>query len=618
MCGLFFVLQKGRPIDRERFVVALNTMQHRGPDHVGTRFITRTVEASGGPCEVHVAFGLHRLAILDLDPRSHQPYADDDRALVYNGEIYNYRELKGAGIVRDGNFRTTSDTEFLFKLLAQGNIQELGLLNGMWALCFFDGHACELTLSRDRYGKKPLFYFLDQDVLCVSSTIRAILEFLAISTTFERPALLAYLNSGVMYPGDGHATHLSRIRQLPPATVARFDIRRWTLQSERFFSFRSTECAPHPSDLAQTIADAVRIRLISDRPVGLLLSGGVDSSIVLAGLASQGLQHQVHCFIGEAGRSEDALYARKCTQQLGIDATVVEMVYTDRAFERFLRMCRHYEKPFPLLGNSMAMSQMYEAIQGLGVPVVLDGTGGDEIFGGYWNRQFPFAVRDALRTQDVRRLLKMSKSGRPFCEALGWTGARKRATQLLLRIPGIHHKSNAIRDYCSPEVIAAGSPDPLAAKYPSFREALCLDVERGRLGEWIWHNDRNAMMSSIENRSPLLDYRLARFIGTPASQKFVDRWNKHELRSAFDMLVKLPTQWRTEKQGFRWAARRFFKDNSDRILELIAASELLKHHVRIDRFCDDVRRGKRLMSSRLTPRLLCIAGVEHALRLRPE
>jgi asparagine synthase (glutamine-hydrolysing) len=560
---------------------------------------------------------LHRLSIIDLDPRAHQPFTDGNRSLVYNGEIYNYRELQHAGIVRDQVFRTTSDTELLFKLLGESRVDQIGLLNGMWAFCYFDGDAGELILSRDRYGKKPLFYYLNRDVLCVSSTIQAILNYLSLHTSFDRSALLSYLNTGVMYPGATHATHFREINQLPPASIGKFDIRTWSLRSDTYFSFRESAVASHAQaeDLAEIVSDATGIRLTSDRPVGLLLSGGVDSSSVLAGLVKQGLQSQVRCFIGETGRSEDATYAKKCLAQLGLEPTVIDMAYNQPAFDRFLKMCLHYEKPFPLLGSSMAMSEMYEAIKDHGVPVVLDGTGGDEIFGGYWGRQFPFALKDAIRSRDWRTIAAMRKSGRPFWDSLGWGSLRQGAGQLLLAIPGVKHKSNAIRDYCSRDVLKAVSGDPLEQQLISFQEALYRDVECGRLGEWIWHNDRNAMMSSIENRSPLLDFRLAKFIGTGAARKFVGQWNKHELRSAFDRLVNLPTQWRVQKQGFRWAARRFFRDNKSNILELVASSSLLKPYVRVGAFCDAASQSDQLITSRLTSRLLCVAGIEVALQL---
>src|SRR5262245_24290308 len=138
MCGLFFVLQRREPIDRDRFRRALNTMQHRGPDHVGPRFYSRAFESEGGMCHVHARLGLQRLAILALDPRSDQPLAEVNKALVYNGEIYNYREVKQARVITEDTFKTTSDTELVLKLVAKGKLDRIGLLNGMWAFCYFD------------------------------------------------------------------------------------------------------------------------------------------------------------------------------------------------------------------------------------------------------------------------------------------------------------------------------------------------------------------------------------------------------------------------------------------------------------------------------------------------
>jgi asparagine synthase (glutamine-hydrolysing) len=134
----------------------------------------------------------------------------------------------------------------------------------MWAFCFFDGDAGELTLSRDRYGKKPLFYFLNPDLICVSSTIGAILHYLSLRTSFDRPKLLSYLNTGVMYPGNTHATHFRDINQLPSATIATFDMRTWSLRSEPYFSFRDRAAMPGAWDIAEILSDAARIRLTSD------------------------------------------------------------------------------------------------------------------------------------------------------------------------------------------------------------------------------------------------------------------------------------------------------------------------------------------------------------------
>jgi asparagine synthase (glutamine-hydrolysing) len=334
---------------------------------------------------------------------------------------------------------------------------------------------------------------------------------------------------------------------------------------------------------------------------------------VLSVIKSEGLQDGVHCFIGEAGRSEDALYARECVTQLGIKAHIVDLGYDSSSFERFLRMCLHQEKPFPLLGNSMAMSEMYEKISSFDVPVVLDGTGGDEVFGGYWDRQYPFAIGDALARRDRRWLADSARSN----GGLFWRGLRDRLTAGIdLRKPFrrlIPHPSFALEMFCRPEVLKAPSLDPLANREMAFSDALLADIQHGRLGEWIWQNDRNAMMASIENRSPLLDFRLAAFSASGYGSKFVGPWNKHELRKVFDAFTPLPTQWRRQKQGFRWNAREFYYRNAGRLLELIAASRILPERVNVKGFLDAARGNRRFVASRLAPRLLCIAGLEETL-----
>lgn len=394
MCGFLFVAHRGREVDRTRFDAAFETMRHRGPDAHAVRTETLTLDGSDGPARIDIASGHHRLAILDLDPRSDQPFARDGRTLLYNGEIYNFAELRDeAGTAH----RTSGDTEVLFNALSARGLDALSAMNGMWAFCFLDPHAGEVLAARDRHGKKPLFFHWDADTLCVASTLGAISAYLGRPPVFEDAALDSYLAHGALFPSGGFETHFRGLRQVPPGGALRFDLRAWVARETRWFSLEAHLDGPPPAqdELPALIADAARLRLVSDRKVGLLLSGGVDSSIVLSALAAQGLQDRVTCFIGEAGRSEDARYARACVDRLGIEATTIELGYGEDAFARFLRMCRHHEKPFPLIGNSMAMSEMYEAVAGHGIVVALDGTGGDEQFGGYWSRQLPFALREA-------------------------------------------------------------------------------------------------------------------------------------------------------------------------------------------------------------------------------
>ena len=162
-------------------------------------------------------------------------------------------------------------------------------------------------------------------------------------------------------------------------------------------------------------------------------------------------------------------------------------------------------------------------------------------------------------------------------------------------------------------VSEAASSDPLESFRGTLAEALVMDAAHGRLHEWLWQNDRNAMMSGIENRSPFLDYRLAPFMHSGYRQKFVGAWNKHELRSLFPAFVPLPTQWRRDKQGFRWVYSRFLRHNRNQVLEIIASSSVLRELVDVDRLLERARSRDNYLGCSLIERMLCIAGLEQTM-----
>ncbi len=612
MCGIFVVLERSGPIDPQRLREGVDALAHRGPDAQGTTILTRTLPTPRGEATVHLGFGHTRLSILDLDARSDQPFVQPEGALVHNGEVYNYEALRRDLFGGSEGFRTTGDTEVLFRLLLERGHDALPLLNGMWAFAFFDERRHVLLASRDRYGKKPLFYYADDTTLCLSSSAATILRYLGRAPEMDRAALAHYLRHGFLYPDPGGRTHLRDIRQVPGSHSLSFDLATWQATTRRYYDARAALAsqADGAPPLEALLADAVCSRLVSDRRVGLLLSGGIDSSLILSILVAQGRHEQVHCFLGDTGTSDDARYARECTAQLGIRATEIRLAYGASTFERFLRMCRHQEKPFPLIGNSMAMAEMYEAIAAYDVPVVLDGTGGDEVFGGYWDRYLRVAIHEAGAAGDgewLARLVEEQRDDPLVSQYIAW--ARAEMANPSLPPPSLDTPFAAAR-FCSPDVLAAPLADPLPAFRGTLAEALVTDAMDGRLGEWIWHNDRNAMMSSIENRSPFLDYRLVPFMASGYRAKFAGTWSKHELRRAYDAFVALPTQWRREKQGFRWVGGWFLRENAAPVLELVAGSRVLRELVEVDAFVDHAAKDGQWLAGELAPRLACIAGLE--------
>lgn len=618
MCGFFQVIQKTQPVSKEKFLSALKTIEHRGPDAQGVHFAEyKTLEG----VEYYTAFGHQRLSILDLSESSNQPFISDFHILLYNGEIYNYKslgeELRNSGV----KLTTSGDTEVLMKSLTDKGNSALGRFNGMWAFSLFDSQNNFLTLSRDRYGKKPLFYYHDENILCASSSIRAIKEYIGLKLEFKRETLLDYMLYGNMYPSSSSQTHFHKISQILPGHIGHFDCVKWTLEQKPYFDWNSPvqqNEVGESSSLVDTLSDSVAARLVSDRPVGLLLSGGIDSSLLLSIMVTMGLQDQVKIFMGDTGRSDDYHYAKKSVEQLGLPAETVVMDYNENTFERFLNICWHHEKPFPLNGNAMAMPQMYEVVESEGIPVVLDGSGGDEMFGGYWERHMPFAMRNAMQQRDWQWIKQMLYSN----------GKSNRVRQsfinafLPVEILNMKHKISSrfgkqfhpLINATHTEIWNSVNPDPLETLSSDFSNALSQDVAPGgRLGEWIWHNDRNSMMSSVESRSPLLDYRLHKYLFSGYSNKYRGVWNKHELRAVFDQFEQLPTQWRRQKQGFRWDGKHFILNNKERIIELIESSDCLPEVLNTKRLVALARKYPKVLRSSLGKRALCVAGVENSL-----
>jgi asparagine synthase (glutamine-hydrolysing) len=170
--------------------------------------------------------------------------------------------------------------------------------------------------------------------------------------------------------------------------------------------------------------------------------------------------------------------------------------------------------------------------------------------------------------------------------------------------------------HVDPAVFDAAANDSLDSFEGTLSQALLHDAIRGRLPEWLWQNDRNAMASGVENRSPLLDHRLAPYMRTRMQGKMSGPWNKLELRQAFDRFIPLPTQWRRDKQGFRWVYHRFLRANRTAVLELVSASQLLPPRVKVRSVVDAARRDDGVLDSVLLQRMLCIAGLEAAMGLQ--
>ncbi|HVL74033.1 MAG TPA: asparagine synthase (glutamine-hydrolyzing) [Beijerinckiaceae bacterium] len=603
MCGVLTVVSRD-PVAAERLEAGLAALRHRGPDGTGTLVVP--VETASGTASVGMAHA--RLAIIDPSPQAAQPFRRGDHVLCYNGEIYNHREL-AAGL--DGPLATASDTEVLLRLLAADGPGALARARGMWAFAWLDRARRRLVAARDRYGKKPLFYRVAPGEIVFASEVAGLRAATGRSFPIRDAALATFLAEGWCFPGADGATHLDGVREVRPGHALTLDLDGWTMREEPVAGLWPEGPA---DDLPGRLAAAVQDRLVSDRPLGLLLSGGVDSTLILAVLAATGGLDRVTCFTGEAGKSDDAAYARACVAATGARAVEIPLDYGPASLDHFLAVCRIQDKPFPLIGNVLGMPALYRAIAEHGVRVVLDGTGADEIFGGYWTRQAGFALRDAARAGDAAWLARLRDGGR-VPDDLAALSDRDLCEKPL---PTPSHPATGARerDWLSPDgadLLAQAPPgDPLVGFAGSLAAALRRDARAGRMQEWLWQNDRNAMAWGVENRSPFLDHRLAAWMETPYSAKFDGAENKRELRALFGRFAALPSAERTEKQGFRWVYGRFLRQNRERLHDLVLSSRTVRRLCRSDRLADDLRADPEACDRPLFHRLLVVAGLDAA------
>ncbi len=615
MCGLAVLIKRGSsPAYASSIETQLNQalglLSHRGPD-ASAISIQPVLDGQGAPLAT-IGMAHARLAILDLDPRSNQPFRDEGHLIVYNGEIYDFRALTAAM-----HRHTEGDTEALLWLLRQEGSQALAKTNGMWAFCWLDPERCMLTAARDRYGKKPLFYRVDPDKAVFASEPAALMALWNAEPVADMTSLDGFMAEGWLLPAANGTTFLRDMREVRPGHALELNLESWSLTEKLVAPIVIEPAHTHAPDrpLAEVLVDAVRARLLSDRKVALLLSGGVDSSLILSILSARGWLDEVVCVIGDSGKSEDARYARACLDQLGIQGLELKLDYGNASVARFLDVCAQQAKPFPLIGNVLGMADIYRAAAAEGVRVALDGTGADEIFCGYWQRQAGFAMRDAVLRGDTDWLARVRGGGMLPAELAGLDNKALGATTLptpardVLAGEDIARLHGARRH----DIAHAPSSDPLVGFPGSLAAALARDAIGGRMQEWLWQNDRNAMASGIENRSPFLDHRLARYM-TGASG-FDGAFNKTALRTLFADFTPLPTSARREKQGFRWVYGRFLRQNAPALMDLLAGSRLASFYAPLDGLAQLMADPEAAFRSKLLQRLLVLAGLEARGRL---
>lgn len=573
MCGIAGVLDfKGRPIDVSLLKAMCNAMIHRGPDDEGIYINDIKGEGLG------VGLGHRRLAIIDLSPAGHQPMSNEDGTIwiVMNGEIYNFKGMRESLGKMGHRFKSRTDTEVILHLYEEKGEACVRDLRGMFAFAIWDEKSEKLILARDRVGKKPLLFSHVNNKLIFASEFRALLSHPDINRDIDYEALHHYLTY-LCIPGP--LTIFDRIKKLPPASILIYQ--NGSIKIEKYWELdfsKKIKITEHEAveQLIARLNEAVQIRLISDVPLGVLLSGGIDSSCITA-LMSRLQPYGIRTFSMGFGENQfnELPYAKLVA---GHFKTSHHYDYvTPDILETLPRLVEHYGEPF---GDSSALPTYYVCKKARDyVKVALNGDGGDEVFAGYRRHlanylaeiygsaakvvnRCPFKIALNIFSDrptgpnspgNIRRFLDAAGLDMPH-RYMRWIGffdeGFKKALytdEFLCKIKGID-SSIFLKDLFNK-----------ARDMDAIDSVLYIDTMFGLQADLLVKMDIASMSNSLEIRSPLLDHQLMEFSASlPSNLKIRTLSLKYILKKSLkgmvpDKILKRP------KRGFGVPVDKWFK-----------------------------------------------------------
>ena len=562
MCGICGVYRPdGKKIAADLLHEMSETLKHRGPDD------------EGGFLAPGIALGHRRLSIIDLRT-GRQPLCNEDESiqLVCNGEIYNHQRLREELGGKGHRFRSKSDSEVIIHLYEERGVGLLEKLRGMFAFALWDGKRRCLLLARDRLGQKPLYYARRGQTLIFASEIKAILRHPGVQARVNLQAVHDFLCYQYV---PSPQTAFSDIYKLPPASYllqcgARVKLERyWHLSFEPKVALGEAQCRRR---LQELLEEAVRIRLMSDVPLGAFLSGGLDSSTVVA-LMSKLCERPVKTFsIGfEEDEYNELSYARLVARRFHTDHQ--EFMVTPSALEILPDLIWHYNEPF---ADPSALPTYYVSrVSRRHVTVALCGDAGDENFAGYerylmhrWARSYrrlPRVLREKVIGKLAERLERLFPR-HPLARRL-----RNLVKRISLPSPELHAQQMRIfspelsAQLYSPELARAARDDFLLELFAQARAGdeldrlLWVDIHSYLPDDLLVKVDVASMANSLEVRSPFLDHELVEFVAAlPPGLKLRGGEQKYLLKRAFADLLP-PAVLRRRKMGFSVPLDRWFR-----------------------------------------------------------
>jgi asparagine synthase (glutamine-hydrolysing) len=580
VCGIFGIASYKTSISVECLRRATDAMAHRGPDDSGVQLIR---VSSVIPFEI--GLGNRRLAIIDLSSAGHQPMQDPKTGnwIVYNGEVYNFRDIRAKLEQEDVNFLSQSDTEVVLKAYAKWGEKCLHEFRGMFAFAIWDNVRKRMFLARDRMGVKPLYYFFNGDKLIFASEVCALLETGLIPRRLNLIGLLNYLTFGSVYDPE---TLIEGVYALRAGHYLFWENGR--IQEEEYWDIASHQEQPSSKppmldekgkkkiliELRGTLEEAVRLRLISDVPVGVFLSGGIDSSTIV-GLLSKNALSKVATFsivFKEIDYSE-SYFSKIIAKRFDTDHHEVLLSQQD-AMEAIPDAIRAMDQPTIDGINTYVVSR--EARRA-GLKVALSGLGGDEVFAGYTNfktipkmesftkrwRYIPTAIRN-LVAKTFTHLMPENDRNLKIATIIKGNGATVHPYVLsrMLFTPDKQERLLGLHTLTAFENINKTVSDTLrqAERFDSINRISYLELRNYMLNTLLRDTDFMSMTHGLEVRVPLIDHKLIEYLfNLPGTLKMNARIPKCLLTNATEGLLPDEIIHRT-KRGFTLPFEHWLKD----------------------------------------------------------
>jgi len=542
MCGILGAVNLNQPFSEEEKALLsenLEKISYRGPDAASERHFNSLNNAND---QSNIYLGHRRLSIIDLSADGTQPFSNDEEVfLIFNGEIYNYIELRAALKAKGQVFKTETDTEVIVNLYKEEGVQGFGKMNGMWSFMLYDKVKKQIILSRDRFSIKPLYIYEHDGLFIFSSEIKQILPFVD-DLKPNKNVLGNYLTNYIIDYSE--ETFFEGINKLPAKSAMTIDLTKKTRQIEKYWDYQLEDFSDRKeTDLVEEFQDlfqnAVKIRLRSDVKVGNTLSGGLDSSSIAVTADKVGRTKLTNLsMVSNDKKISEEHFLDILQEKNGIH---IQKIRNDNLnpWTTVEKVIWHNDEPILSLSTVAHFNMMKAFKEKTDITVIMSGQGGDETLAGY-NKYFFYNL---LQAKNDKRLGRLVKEG--FHMLPKFFGEFR--LDMAKRYIGSNNKQEGIIDkVCNFEF----KNEFNQTKFTNFRDRQTIDIDKFSVPALTHYEDRSSMHKSLEIRLPFLDYRLVNFnINLPIELKINNGYSKYMIRKA---VKELPEEiaWRKDKKGF--------------------------------------------------------------------